>query len=121
MPEYTAMANANLAWVAWREGNLTEAAAAGRAALELWDSLPARYPFDWLAVWPMIAVALEQDDIGEAISLLRELESPTQQPVPANLRPPIERALWAWEQDDQDAAHACLKIAVQTASELGYL
>jgi predicted ATPase/class 3 adenylate cyclase len=121
MPEYTAMANANLAWVAWREGNLTEAAAAGRAALELWDSLPARYPFDWLAVWPMIAVALEQDNIGEAISLLRGLESPTQQPVPASLRPPIERALGAWEQDDQDAAHACLTIAVQTASELGYL
>jgi class 3 adenylate cyclase/tetratricopeptide (TPR) repeat protein len=121
MPEYTAMAKANMAWVAWREGNLTEAAAAGRAALELWERLPARYPFDWVALWPMIAAALEQDDIGEAISLLRGLESPTQQPVPASLRPPIERALGAWERDDQDTAHACLKIAMQRASELGYL
>jgi len=60
MLEYIGMASANLAWVAWHEGNLAQAEEEGRAALDLWRQLPAAHSscaFQWTALWPLVGVA----------------------------------------------------------------
>ncbi|MGD8397565.1 MAG: AAA family ATPase, partial [Anaerolineae bacterium] len=60
MIEYVGTARANLAWVAWREGNLAQAETEGQAALEVWRQLPVGHslcPFQWTAIWPLVAVA----------------------------------------------------------------
>ena len=53
LPEYEAMAIANRAWVAWRSGDQETAAADAQAALRMWEGLPVRYFFDWMALWPL--------------------------------------------------------------------
>ncbi len=57
MLEYISTAKANLAWVKWYAGNLSEAQENGRTALEMWQKAPRVYPFKWTALWPLISVA----------------------------------------------------------------
>jgi tetratricopeptide (TPR) repeat protein len=120
-PEYVAMARANLAWVAWRQGNLSEAQANGRAALDLWRPLQVVYPFHWAALWPLISIALAQDQLSAAIDDARALLAPQQQPLPAALRATIEAATQAWDSGRLEAACAHLQQAAALAGETGYL
>jgi hypothetical protein len=81
--------------VAWRQGNLSEAQATARAALEEWKALQVDYPFHWTALWPLISIALAQDQFSEAINYVRMLLAPQQQPFPDALRTAIEAATQA--------------------------
>ena len=60
MPDYIAVANACQAWLAEREGDLETVFQHGEAALALWAGLPFDYPFHWLALWPLLAAALQR-------------------------------------------------------------
>jgi DNA-binding SARP family transcriptional activator len=124
MVEYNGMARANLAWVAWREGDLAQAEANGRAALELWLQLPAAHSscaFQWTAVWPLVGVALARDQTSEASKLVRALLEPTQQRLPDALTATVQQALGAWEGDEPEAARAQLDQALELAKEMDYL
>ena len=61
MPDYIAAAKGNLAWLAWRIQDLPAVEQRGKEALALWQQSPLVYPFQWQALWPLITVALEQD------------------------------------------------------------
>lgn len=50
---------------AWCEGKLVQAQEHGHAALQLWEKTSLVYPFHWLALWPLIAVALAQGRCSE--------------------------------------------------------
>jgi adenylate cyclase len=124
MVEYLGMAKANLAWVAWREGNLAQAEANGRAALELWHQLPAGHSscaFQWTALWPLAGVALSQDRTPEASECMRELLEPAQQRLPGALTASVEKVIEAWEKRESEATRAWLEQAIELALELGYL
>jgi tetratricopeptide (TPR) repeat protein len=124
MQEYTGMARANQAWLAWREGDLSQAEAEGRAALDLWHQLPAAHSscaFQWTAIWPLVGVALAQDRTSEAVAHARPLLEPTQQRLPARLVAIVGQAIEAWQEGNPAAAHACLAQAIELAQELGYL
>ena len=70
---------ANLAWLAWSEGNFSEAQALGQAALAEWQSLKVvDYYLQWTALLPLIAVALVQDRLTEAVVYARGLLAPEQ-------------------------------------------
>jgi len=120
-PEDVAMARANLAWVAWCQGNLSEAQANGRAALDGWKALQFDYPFHWTALWPLISIALAQDQFSEAINYVRVLLAPQQEALPDALRTAIEAATQAWDSGRLEAACAHLQQAVALAGEMGYL
>ncbi len=124
MMEYVATAKANLAWVARREGNFTEAQQNGRAALEMWEQLPktsGSLAFYWTALWPLIGVALAQDQISEAVEYARGLLDPKEQPQPDALKAIIEEAIGASDQGQREKAKARLNRAAQMAGEIGYL
>jgi hypothetical protein len=55
------MAMANTGWVAWRRGQPNSADELATEALGLWRSLPMHYPFHWMALWPLTAVAGTMD------------------------------------------------------------
>jgi tetratricopeptide (TPR) repeat protein len=120
-PEYVAMARANLAWVAWRQGNLSEAQATARAALEEWKALQFDYPFHWTALWPLISIALAQDQLAAAIDYARALLAPQQLLLPDALRAIVEAATQAWDSGRLEAAYAHLQQAAALAGEMGYL
>jgi len=124
LPEYVAMARANLAWVAWRQGNLSEAQASARAALEGWKAsqvVDYANNWNWTALWPLISIALAQDQLSAAIDDARVLLAPQQQALPDALRVAVEAAIQAWDSGRLEAAYAHLQQAAALAGEKGYL
>jgi tetratricopeptide (TPR) repeat protein len=124
MLEYIGTAHANLAWVAWREGNLAQTESNGQAALELWQQVPAGHSscaFQWTALWPLVGVAFAQNRMSEAIELVGALLEPTQQCLPDDLTEVVQDAVKAWRGDESKAARTYLGQALELAQKLGYL
>ena len=78
MTTYVAVAKANQAWLAWRRGAIAEAQQLGEAALELWLQFPTPFPYQWLAVWPLIGIANMFDLDAEVIEHIKALFGPGQ-------------------------------------------
>jgi len=74
MVEYIAMAKANLAWVAWRQEDHAEAEKLATEALDLWHRMDDPYGFDWMELWPLIAIALHRQDSSAAIGFAHGLQ-----------------------------------------------
>jgi len=118
---YIAMATANLAWVAWREGRNAEAEQHGKAALELWQSSEMAYPFQWAALWPLIDIMRGQDVLSQAVDYARRLFAPGQQSLPEGLTAVTESALQAWDSGQPEIARISLQQAITLAQEMSYL
>ncbi|HEX9131750.1 MAG TPA: AAA family ATPase [Ktedonobacteraceae bacterium] len=115
---------ANLAWVAWREGKLSEAWEYGRAALAEWQSLPtANYTYysQWTALLPVIDIELAHDQLSQAVDYARMLLAPGQQVLPDVLTANLEAAIRAWDDDQPDMARKYLQQTIISAQESGYL
>jgi tetratricopeptide (TPR) repeat protein len=121
IPDYLGMAEANLAWAAWRDGDLAETQARAQAALDHWQQLPRPYPFEWAVLWPLIGLALARDDLSEAIERGRALLAPSQQRLPEALEGVLEEAVQAWDEGQAESARERLKQAMDLAHEMGYL
>src|SRR5262249_12718230 len=73
-----------LGWIAWCAGDETTAVAEAKVALEVWtEGVP--YPFKWMALWPLIAIAIECKDVSAAAKYSQQLLDPPQQPLPPEL------------------------------------
>lgn len=120
LPEYEAIARANAAWVAWRSGDHDATVEHGRAALELWASLPVRYWYDWMAAFPLAGVASARGDVPAAVEQLRATLAELQQPLPPALSSAVEAVVAAADRNDPGAA-ALLGRALELARELSYL
>ena len=124
MLEYVATARANLAWLAWRSGDLAQTLALGRDALKMWQDTAANLPssaFKWLALCPMIAATLRTGSAGDALAYARLLTDSTNQRLPAPLATRVETALACNGPDAWDAARVQLEQVVEVARALGYL
>jgi class 3 adenylate cyclase/tetratricopeptide (TPR) repeat protein len=121
LPEYEAMAIANRAWVAWRSGEEEKAATDARAALDMWEGLPVRYFYDWMALWPLLAMALASGSAGEAAEYARKMLPPPQQLLQEPVRTLVENAVHMWDTRQPLESEELLHRAVLTASDLGYL
>jgi eukaryotic-like serine/threonine-protein kinase len=121
LPEYEAIAIANRAWVEWRTGDEEKAAADARAALDIWGKLPVRYFYDWMALWPLLAMALAGRRPGEAVEHARGMLPATQQKLRQPLRSVVESAVQRWGAGQPGESAELLRRAVLAASELGYL
>ncbi|MEP6955865.1 MAG: hypothetical protein ABI883_03505, partial [Chthoniobacterales bacterium] len=118
MPEYTAMAKANLAWVAWRKDASAEAEQLSLEALSLWHAMEEPYGFDWMALFPLMAIAFEKHDWKQAWECTAALVGENQHPLPEELMRAIQPVLAAAESRE---AAAPLKQLLQVATELHYL
>ena len=124
MPEYMGIATANQAWIAWRAGDLTQTQEFGHAALELWRRLPTGHGstlFQWLALFPLLAAALRQEQLVLAIDHARALLDPAQQRLPDTLTASLEQAVQAWDRGDRVTAHTRLHQAANLAQQMHYL
>jgi eukaryotic-like serine/threonine-protein kinase len=93
MHDYIGVAHANLAWLAWRAGNLHMARSHGQAALEAWQKLSAGYMCGWTARWPLIGAALAEGDTAGAVEHARALLDERQQRPPPSLEAALESAV----------------------------
>jgi class 3 adenylate cyclase/tetratricopeptide (TPR) repeat protein len=121
LPEYEAMAIANRAWVAWRSGEEQKAAADAQAALGMWEGLPVRYFYDWMALWPLVAMALASGKVEEAVEHARGMLPPPQQLLQEPARTLVEDAVRAWDAGQPAETEELLRRAVSAAGDLGYL
>ena len=121
LPEYEAMAIANRAWVEWRTGEEEKAAADALAALDLWEQLPVRYFYDWMALWPLLAMALAGQRPDQAVEYARRMLPPPQQLLQQPVRTMVENAVHAWDTGKPAEAAGLLRSAVSAAAGLGYL
>jgi eukaryotic-like serine/threonine-protein kinase len=121
LPEYEAMAIANRAWVAWRSGEHAKAATDAQDALAVWKRLPVRYFYDWMAVWPLLAMALAAGRVEEAVEYARGMLPPPQQLLQEPVRTLVESAIHAWDAGQPAEAEELLQSAIRAAGDLGYL
>lgn len=115
MLEYIGTAQANQAWLAWNDGNLEEVAIQGNQALETWDMVGSQYAstaFKWTAIWPLMDLAMEKNQIGDAIAYAQQLLEPTQQRLPDNLTAALERAIESWTNQRPKETRKWLSIAL---------
>jgi class 3 adenylate cyclase/tetratricopeptide (TPR) repeat protein len=120
-PEYSAMAKASLAWLAWHEGRFTEVGPRAEEALALWAKTTGWQPLHWICLWPLISVRLLTGNISAAVDASRQLLEPSQQRLPDELEPVVIEAGAAWDSGDQEVAGAKLAWAVELAHDLHYL
>jgi tetratricopeptide (TPR) repeat protein len=118
---YLGVAQANLAWLAWRDGSAGEVQTDGQAALACWDRAPTVYAFRWLALWPLLAVTLSRGTLDDGLGYARSLIDPGQQPPRIPLAAILEDAIAAGEEDLVEMARSHLTHAVEVAQEMGYL
>jgi class 3 adenylate cyclase/tetratricopeptide (TPR) repeat protein len=121
LPEYRALAIANQAWVARRDGNAAGARERAKEAIRLWDTGEFSYPFHWVALLPVLDLDLGARDIDAAVGSARRLLDPRQQPLPAPLERSLVTAVRAWDVGRPDRATTALHGAVEAARALGYL
>ena len=120
-PEYEAMAIANRAWVAWRSGDESTAVTDAQAALEMWGGLPVRYFYDWMALWPLVAVALAAGKVEEAVEHARGMRPPPQQLLQEPVRTMVETAVHAWDAGRTAETEELIRRALRAAGGHGYL
>ena len=121
MVEYVAMAKASLAWVAWREKNEVEAERLAREALESWHGMEDPYGMDWMALWPLIAMAFAGKDIEVAVELATGLLKDNQHPPPEKLSAVVRKTCEQWQNGVQEGAASDLARAIKIAEELRYI
>ena len=121
MHDYIGAAHGNLAWLAWRAGDLHVVHSHGQAALEAWRKLPAGYICAWTARWPLIGAALAEGDTAGAVEHARTLLDERQQRPPRSIETALEAAVQAAQSGDLAAARALLEAAHAPARDLGYL
>ena len=121
LPEYEAMAIASRAWVAWRSGEEAKAATDAQAALDIWAGLPVRYFYDWMALWPLLAMALASGRVEEAVEHARGMLPPPQQLLQEPVRTLVESAVHTWDAGQPAEAEELLRSAVRAAGDRGYL
>jgi len=120
MPNYIGAAEAGLAWVAWRARSTAEAGRLARAALASWRQFEQAYPLQWQALWPLLGLALEQEQVGEAVGHAEALLQPDQQVLPDALAGPLAESVAAWAAGQAAAAGTHLAQALAAARQMNY-
>jgi hypothetical protein len=89
--------------------------------LAIWRGEEIHYPFQGLALWPGIAVALEDGLIQEAVDYGCALLAPALQVQPPDIAHALEAAGSAAESGEMRTAERYLREAVTRARTLGDL
>ncbi len=88
---YEGVASANLAWVAWRQGEVRDRVREQLAeARDLLSVMPG-YPFLWITDFVEVAIAATDGDLEQVSRLCSILANPPQQRLPDDVLGPLER------------------------------
>ena len=79
------------------------------------------YSYDWMALWPLIAVAFSRNEVARAIDHARALFVESQHPLPEKLAAATQKAIESWEKGEGESARDDLARAIQIATEYGQL
>jgi hypothetical protein len=115
---YIGVSQASAAWLHYRAGEWQQAQAEAEAAVATWAT--TGYPLQWLAYWLLLAIALQQNLLPDAINAARAMLDSEQQ-QPEEVDEVLEMAVTTWEANDKVTAQSYLATSVELASQRGYL
>ncbi|MFY0523289.1 serine/threonine-protein kinase PknK [Archangium gephyra] len=123
MDDYLGAAQANLAWVSWREGRREEAEREAQAAVDLWRKLAVvyPYPFQWQGLVLLLAASVERGAIQQGVEHARALIDPKQQLLPDTITDFLARAAQAWDEGRTEQAREELVRGLEAVQRHGYL
>ncbi len=110
---YEGMADANLAWVAWRRGDSAAAGELADAAAK-GTSRQVKYPFVWLHALVGLARAVEAGDAATGVACAQPMTDRWQQALPAPVENAVEAAV-------AEPTLARLASVVDASKRVGYL
>jgi hypothetical protein len=116
---YIGVAQANAAWLHYHAGEWQPAQTQAETAEA--NLINTTYPFQWVVHWLLLALALRQDRLPDAIAAARAMLHVKQQKLPDEVEAALETAVSAHEANDEMTARDCLKTAVDLAIHYGYL
>ncbi|MCA0453629.1 MAG: AAA family ATPase [Chloroflexi bacterium] len=119
--DYVGAAYSNLAWLAWYQNDFQAVHHYEQQAFDIWQHLSTPYGFQWILRWPLVAVALHENQIFEAITHVQVLLDQSQPQLPKQVEETLIKAVRASEAQNIDDCKLWLGIAVQQASEEKYL
>ena len=112
--DYLGAARAHQAWLALQRGDLAEASERAELALDIWQNLKTYvFPFQWIALLPLIEASLGQGDLNRAIACIEPLLAPTQQHLPGAAADAFARAKASFDQGDRTLAQSFLNAALE--------
>jgi hypothetical protein len=121
MPDYTAAAYGNQAWLACRMGDWSMVERKAQEALGNWQKSPLVYPFQWQAIWPLMSVAMARHHENRVRFYASALLEPTQQLLPLELHTRLD-SFWIANQEGRSSdASQQINCAMQLARQMGYL
>ncbi len=124
MPEYLGSAKANLAWVAFKNGEQQEVKNLAKEAIAFWNELPdvhSSVTMCWLACWPILAVLQTEGNIANALPYLEMMLQPEQKRVEDVLEQKIRLAVHLMKKTDLAKAEEVLGESIDLAKSLYYL
>lgn len=116
---YIGVAQANRAWLLYRTDEWPQALTYAQSALDSWRD--SSYPFQWLANWLLLAIAVQQNRLPEAISATQALLDPNQQCLQDEVEKALLTAVQSWQKGNIDSTQKGLTLAVTLASNNRYL
>jgi class 3 adenylate cyclase/DNA-binding SARP family transcriptional activator/tetratricopeptide (TPR) repeat protein len=121
LPEFVGAGKGCLAWLAWQDERANDVVTLANEAAEHFRTALGPMTFwKWVYLWPLVAVRLGDDSVGEAVAASRQLLEPFQQRPPDELERVLESASVAWTSERADVARANLTQALELARDLHF-
>jgi eukaryotic-like serine/threonine-protein kinase len=120
MREYLAAAHANQAWLALRSGQIDLAYSKATQALDIWRVQSGVFPFQWMALLPLMEIHLANDSLERTVSCVDNLLMANQQCLPGKATDALSRALTSWSMGDRANTKTALKLALSALAETEY-
>lgn len=112
MSEYLGAGLATQAWVALQERDIAGAERLARRAVDLWAKLACVYPFQWLALIPLLQIHLSRLDLEQSIVFTRQMLAPGQQYLAGAAWDALSRANAHWQASDHPGTRDALESAL---------
>jgi serine/threonine protein kinase/tetratricopeptide (TPR) repeat protein len=119
MKDYEGAAVANEGWSMLKRGDAEHAALCFEEALRTWRQPPAVYPFEWLALFPLLKMDLQRGDRGRCATDARALLHPNQERLPDELERLLQEI--ADESTPDDRWTTIVQRALKDAVSHGYI
>jgi DNA-binding SARP family transcriptional activator len=116
---YIGIAQANAAWLHFRAKAWLQAREQAETAMATWAGL--HFPFEWLSRWILLALALRQNRLADAIVHTAAVLDLKQQKPPDEIDDVLVTAVSAYEANDEVTARDGLETAIALATQHGYL
>jgi tetratricopeptide (TPR) repeat protein len=119
-PNYQGAALTHQGWLHYHCGDYAQAEQSAAKALEFWDATKT-YPFQWMGLWLLLAMAFSQGKIDLALQYVARITDPIQQAPPPEIETLLQSALQASKEGQGEKVKSALKSALKLARVQGYL